>query len=83
MRTASVLASESRLAKQNGITGVTPESKFQSEKYSPKQLSSIYAGQEMTVACFATPLADGKTGVHRIDTMDGSFAVHDTTVELS
>lgn len=61
MRTGAVLSAESRLARQSGITSVTPEAEFKSDRYSPKQLSSIYAGQEMTVACFATPLADGKT----------------------
>jgi hypothetical protein len=83
MRTPAVLSAESGLATKANITGSTPESEFKTEKYSPKQLSSIYAGQEMTVACFATPLADGKTWVHRVDTMDGSFSVHSKTVELS
>jgi|GEM_PF-3582125 len=88
MRTPAVLSAESRLATKAGITSSTPESEFKAQKYSPKQLSSIYVGQEMTVACFATPAvkdASGKvsTGVHRIDTMDGSFSVHNKTVELS
>jgi GH24 family phage-related lysozyme (muramidase) len=83
MRTKGVLTAEARLAQGVGITSQTSEDAFRAEKYEPIQASAKYPGQEMTLAVMATPkTADGKTGAHRIDTMDGSFAIHSVTVDL-
>jgi hypothetical protein len=89
MRRADVLAAEKRLLDAVGITQVQPESAFKSDKYTPKQASALYPDQEMTLMVAATPTyrneKTGKieSGAHRLDTMDGSFAVHSETKSLS
>lgn len=88
MRKADVLAAEKRLLDAVGITQVQPESAFKSDKYTPKQASALYPDQEMTLMVCATPTyknPQGKieSGAHRLDTMDGSFAVHSETKSLS
>ena len=67
VRTDATRKAEQRLAAKNGMR-LSPDgdSKFRTtpgEKFTPRQASEMYPGQEMTIACFATPSymgADGK-----------------------
>lgn len=76
IRTGATVQAENRLAKKLGMAlPPSDEAEFRvkaGEKFEAKQASDVYQGQEMTIACFATP----KGGAHRLDTYDGSVTVN-------
>lgn len=84
IRTPDLLSAEKRLAQTVGISNSVSEDKFRVEPigyHEPIQAAQVpeFVGQAMTLSVFATPsiVENGKkkTGVHRIDTMDGSIAM--------
>jgi hypothetical protein len=84
IRTPDLLSAEKRLAQKVGISHSVSEDTFRIEAigyHEPIQVAQIpeFVGQSMTLSVFATPsiVENGKkkTGVHRIDTMDGSIAM--------
>ncbi|MBC7498302.1 hypothetical protein H7170_01535 [Candidatus Gracilibacteria bacterium] len=87
IRTEEIINAENKLARKVGITQKgTDDASFDMQNSEVKQASSIYTGQEMTLSVFATPRATVKGpqgALHRIDTMDGSFAINSKTVEIT
>lgn len=85
VRTNKVIKAEKTLAQSVGISESTDDAEFVSDDgYKSKQVSELFPGQEMTLSVFATPkTGDGKTWSHRIDSMDGSFAVHEKIVPVA
>lgn len=55
MRKTDVLTAEKRLLDTVGITRVESESSFKSDTYIPRQASTLYPDQEMTLMVCATP----------------------------
>lgn len=91
IRTKDVIRRENELASAAGITQGTSEENFRVDTigyHEPIQVSQVpdFVGQSMTLSVFATPsvIENGKkkTGVHRIDTMDGSIAMSKQYVSI-
>lgn len=74
VRKSDTIRAEVALAKQSGISHATPEASLKmnpKEKYVAINTADMFPGQEMTIACFATP----SPGLHRIDTYDASVSI--------
>ncbi|MDD2892140.1 MAG: hypothetical protein PHQ95_04190 [Candidatus Gracilibacteria bacterium] len=85
VRTKATIHAEERLAKALKITLPSKgEEVFRigkDEKFIPVQASVLFPNQEMTIACFSTPIdfETKKKGAHRLDTYDGSVTVMSKT----
>lgn len=74
VRKSDTIRAEEKLARQSGISHAASEASLKmnpNEKYVATTTADMFPGQEMTIACFATPLP----GLHRIDTYDASVSI--------